>query len=117
MLLPADLWLDILVHVDPVEYVSIARAFFGVSREFYWLLKNSLTTVRVHHPVGPLSGLVWFRSRDAPVSRCIKCVEGADSPPLFLSHYMQILFMSPLREKPLSFFVFAIRFQNKKRTE
>ena len=74
-MLPEDVWHEVLQYVDPGEYAALARHAAGVSREFYWLLKNSLTTICVHGPVVPLCGLAWLHSRDAHFSR-IKCVEG-----------------------------------------
>ena len=84
LMLPDDVWRDVLEYVDPFEYCVLARRAAGVSREFYWLLKNSLTTIRVHRPVTPLCGVVWLHSRDKYFS-FIRCVEGEDlssSPPL-----------------------------------
>ena len=80
-MLPVEIWRNVLEYVDPDEYSVLARAEAGVSREFYWLLKNSLTTMRVHNSVVPLCGVVWLHSRDTYFSR-IKCVEG-DHFPLF----------------------------------
>ena len=76
LILPDDVWREVLEYVDPDEYSVLARRVGGVSREFYWLLKNSLTTIRVHRPVVPLCGVVWLHSRDTHFS-CIKCVEVA----------------------------------------
>ena len=73
--LPEEVWRGVLGYADPDEYYALTRHAAGVSREFYWLLKNSLTTFRVHRPVVPLCGLVWLHSRDTHFSR-IKCVEG-----------------------------------------
>lgn len=75
LLLPLDVWREVLEFVDPVQYSALARKESGVSREFYWLLKNSLSTLRIHHPVTPLCGVVWLESRDCSFSR-IKRVEG-----------------------------------------
>mgnify|MGYP001069737295 CR=1 FL=1 len=72
--LPEEVWRGVLGYADPDEYYALTRHAAGVSREFYWLLKNSLTTFRVHRPVVPLCGLVWLHSRDTHFSR-IKCVE------------------------------------------
>ena len=74
-MLPECIWLEVLENVDPDEYYALARECAGVSREFYWLLKNSLTTIRVHRPVIPLCGVVWLHSRDKHFSR-IKYLEG-----------------------------------------
>ena len=74
-LLPAEVWCGVLEYVDPVEYATLARKYCGISGEFYWFLKNSLTTLRVYHQVTPLCGLVWLSSRDRHFSR-IKYVEG-----------------------------------------
>ena len=75
--LPAEVWREVLYYVTPHEYTALSRSASraGVSREFYWLLKNSQTTFRVHRPVVPLCGLVWLHSRDVCFSR-IKRVEG-----------------------------------------
>ena len=89
LLLPADVWREVLEYADSVEYTSLTRVSAGVSKEFYWLLKNSLSTIRVHHPVSPLYGLVWLQSRDRFFSR-VKRVEvafratGGDLEALFL---------------------------------
>ena len=72
--LPAELWQKVLEHADPVEYKTLTRSWAGVSRELYWFLKNSISTIRVHQYVGSLCGLVWLHSRDSQFS-CIKCVE------------------------------------------
>ena len=80
LLLPADVWREVLEYADSVEYTSLTRVSAGVSKEFYWLLKNSLSTIRVHHPVSPLYGLVWLQSRDRFFSR-VKRVEGVSLPP------------------------------------
>ena len=75
LMIPAETWRQVLGFVGPDEYSALARNAVCVSREFYWLLKNSVTTIRVHRPVVPLCGLVWLHSRDTRFS-CIKYVEG-----------------------------------------
>ena len=68
--LPEDSWRDVLGFVCPAEYQHLARKALGVSREFYWLLKNSLSCIRLCRPPGPLCGLVWLHTREtwcAPV--------------------------------------------------
>ena len=74
-ILPEDIWKMVLECVDPKEYFALTRQAAGVSREFYWLLKNSVITIRVHRPVVPLCGVVWLHSRDRHFSH-IKNVEG-----------------------------------------
>ena len=79
-MLPEDVWHEVLECANPDEYAVLARQSAGVSREFYWLLKNSVTTIRIHRPVVSLCGLVWLQSRDTHFSS-IKCVEGEWLPP------------------------------------
>ena len=79
-MLPEDVWREVLECTHPSDYSTLTRQAAGVCREFYWLLKNSVTTIRVHRPVVPLCGLVWLHSRDSRFSR-IKCVEGEHTLP------------------------------------
>ena len=78
--LPEEVWREVMEYVHPIPYSELTRNGGGVSREFYWILKNSVTTIRLYHPVVPLCGLVWLASRDSNFSR-IKCVEGEHSSP------------------------------------
>lgn len=99
--LPADVWRHVLANVDPDSYAILARRNCGVSREFYWFLKNSLSTIRVFHPVAPLCGLVWLQSRDQYFSR-VKRVEGDYLPSN--SHHKSMLSNPPLPSPAVSVF-------------
>ena len=96
--------------MDPDEYSVLARQAAGVSREFYWLLKNSLTTMRVYRPVVPLCGVVWLHSRDTHFSR-IKCVKGELlAQQHFVSFFHVSLHNSELLVLLLDFVVLVVAF-------
>ena len=90
-MLPENVWREVLEYANPEEYAALARQATGVSREFYWLLKNSVTTIRIHRPIVPLCGLVWLHSRDRHFSS-IKCVEGELFP---LQQHFSFCFLCP----------------------
>ena len=71
--LPDEVWKMVLGYVDPAEYQTLTTKDCGVSREFYWMLKNSVRCLHLSSPPHALLSLVWMRTREefcAPV----KCV-------------------------------------------
>ena len=73
---PEDIWKVVLGYTDPELYCQITRraSAAGISREFYYLLKNSMVHLRFVHPPSPLCGEVWLHSRD-PACAPVKSLE------------------------------------------
>ena len=76
LVLPEEVWRTLLGFADCESYRGfvLSSEKGGVSREFYFHLKNSPVQVRLHHPPVPLCGLVWLYSRMHQCAR-VKCLE------------------------------------------
>ena len=93
--LPEEVWRLVLGFADPAAYQTFSRRAMGVSREFYYLQKNSVVSVHLFHPPTLLNGMMWFLSR---ANNCAPIEYLTVSFPVTAHHVIRLLECPGFRE-------------------